>query len=41
MVADEAVQIAKKFGSEESPNFVNGVLKKIIKALNLDQESNA
>ena len=41
VVADEAVQIAKKFGSEESPNFVNGVLKKIIKALNLDQESNA
>lgn len=31
-VVDEAVEIAKEFGSESSPKFVNGVLGSIIKA---------
>lgn len=28
---DEAVEIAKKFGSEDSPNFINGILDRILK----------
>lgn len=31
VVVDEAVEIAKEFGSESSPKFVNGVLGSIIK----------
>lgn len=31
-VVDEAVEIAKEYGSESSPGFVNGVLGTIIKA---------
>ena len=31
-VVDEAVEIAKEFGSESSPRFVNGVLGTIIKS---------
>ena len=30
---DEAVEIAKKFGSEDSPNFINGVLDRLLKEL--------
>ena len=30
---DEAVEIAKKFGSEDSPNFINGILDRILKEL--------
>ena len=26
---NEAIEIAKRFGSEESPNFVNGVLDRV------------
>jgi N utilization substance protein B len=33
---DEAVEIAKKFGSEDSPNFINGVLDRILKELKPD-----
>ncbi|MDH5762430.1 MAG: transcription antitermination factor NusB [Nitrospinota bacterium] len=33
---DEAVEIAKKFGSEDSPNFINGVLDRILKELNTE-----
>ena len=33
---DEAVEIAKKFGTEDSPNFINGVLDRILKELNPD-----
>jgi N utilization substance protein B len=33
---DEAVEIAKKFGSEDSPNFINGVLDRILKELRPD-----
>jgi len=28
---DEAVEIAKKFGSEDSPNFINGILDRILR----------
>lgn len=31
---NEAIEIAKKFGSEESSSFINGVLDKIAKELN-------
>ena len=33
---DEAVEIAKRFGSEDSPNFINGVLDRILKEFNSD-----
>ncbi len=33
---DEAVEIAKKYGTEDSPNFINGVLDRILKELNPD-----
>ncbi len=28
---DEALEIAKKYGSEDSPQFINGILDKILK----------
>jgi N utilization substance protein B len=31
VVIDEAIEIAKKFGAEESPRFVNGVLDGFLK----------
>jgi transcription antitermination factor NusB len=31
VVINEAVEIAKKFGTEESPDFINGILDKILK----------
>ncbi len=36
VVIDEAVEIAKKFGSEDSPNFINGVLDRFLKELKPD-----
>ncbi len=33
---DEAVEIAKRFGSEDSPSFINGILDRILKELNSD-----
>ncbi len=30
VIIDEAVELAKEFGNEKSPGFVNGVLGKII-----------
>ena len=30
---DEALEIAKRFGSEDSPNFINGVLDRVLKEL--------
>jgi N utilization substance protein B len=33
---DEAVEIAKKFGTADSPNFINGVLDRILKELKPD-----
>ncbi|MGN0241367.1 MAG: transcription antitermination factor NusB [Candidatus Weimeria sp.] len=34
---NEAVELAKKYGTEKSGSFVNGVLSRIIKALGIDQ----
>ena len=31
VVINEAVEVAKKFGTEESPDFINGILDKILK----------
>ena len=31
VVINEAVEIAKKFGAEESPGFINGILDKVLK----------
>lgn len=36
VVVDEAVELAKEFGSETSPAFVNGVLGKIVSNHKLD-----
>jgi N utilization substance protein B len=38
---DEAVEIAKKYGAEDSPNFINGILDRILKELkpNIPQAS--
>lgn len=36
VVVDEAVELAKKFGSESSPAFINGALGKLIIDLKLD-----
>jgi N utilization substance protein B len=33
---DEAVEIAKKYGTEDSPNFINGILDRILKELKPD-----
>lgn len=38
VVVDEAVELAKEFGSESSPEFINGVLGYIISAHQLDKE---
>lgn len=32
VVVDEAIEIAKEYGSESSPKFINGVLGSIIKS---------
>jgi N utilization substance protein B len=34
IVLDEAIELAKRYGSEESPAFVNGILDKIAKEKN-------
>ena len=31
VVIDEAVEIAKKYGSADSPNFINGILDRVMK----------
>ena len=36
---NEAVEIAKKYGSEESPDFINGILDRIFKEMDLPQPS--
>lgn len=38
VVIDEAIELAKEYGSESSPSFVNGVLGKLVEELN--HESN-
>jgi len=39
VVIDEAVEIAKKYGSEDSGSFVNGVLNRVLKTLGLETKS--
>ncbi|HUO84073.1 MAG TPA: transcription antitermination factor NusB [Thermoanaerobaculia bacterium] len=39
VIIDEAIEIAKKFGNEKSPQFVNGILDGILKRYNLEQTS--
>lgn len=38
VIIDEAVELGKEFGSENSPSFVNGVLGTIVKKENLSNE---
>lgn len=33
VILDEAVELAKRFGSEDSPKFVNGVLDQLLKGI--------
>lgn len=40
VVIDEAVELAKEFGSESSPAFVNGVLGAILRGKNTQQQEN-
>ena len=35
VVIDEAIEIAKKYGTEKSPQFINGILDGILKRYNL------
>ena len=37
VVINEAVEIAKKFGTEESPDFINGILDKIFRDSSVTQ----
>ncbi len=37
VIVDEAVELAKDFGADSSPGFINGVLGKIITTHKLDQ----
>lgn len=36
VIIDEAIEIAKRFGTERSPQFINGVLDGILKRYNLE-----
>ena len=36
VVINEAIEIAKKYSSEQSPRFVNGVLDAVLKTLNIN-----
>lgn len=37
IIIDEAIEIAKKYGSEDSGSFVNGILTKVLKTLNITE----
>lgn len=37
-VIDEAVEVAKRYGGDSSPGFVNGVLGTILKNMTIDDE---
>lgn len=39
VIIDEAIEIAKKFGTEKSSQFINGILDGILKRYNLGGES--
>jgi transcription antitermination protein NusB len=41
VVLDEAIELAKRYGSEESPGFVNGILDKIANEKNKSDEAKA
>ncbi|HQR06673.1 MAG TPA: transcription antitermination factor NusB [Gemmatales bacterium] len=41
VVLDEAIELAKRYGSEESPGFVNGILDKIANDKNKMDEAKA
>jgi N utilization substance protein B len=41
VVLDEAIELAKRYGSEESPGFVNGILDKIANEKNKADEAKA
>lgn len=38
VIVDEAIELAKEFGAESSPSFINGVLGQIIETNSLDKE---
>lgn len=38
VVVDEAVELAKEFGSDASPGFINGALGKLITSLEIDRQ---
>lgn len=38
VIIDEAVELAKEFGSENSPSFVNGVLGNILNKINSNEK---
>ncbi len=40
VVIDEAVELAKEFGAESSPSFINGVLGTIYKNFGLEENTN-
>lgn len=39
VIIDEAIEIAKKFGTSKSPQFINGVLDGILKRYNLQESA--
>ena len=41
VIIDEAIEIAKKFGTDKSSQFINGILDGILKRYNLGRESKA
>jgi N utilization substance protein B len=41
VVLDEAIELAKRYGTEESPGFVNGILDRIVNEKNAAEEKNA
>lgn len=41
VVLDEAIELARRYGSEESPAFVNGILDKIANEKNKSEEQTA
>ncbi len=41
VIIDEAIEIAKKFGTEKSSQFINGILDGILKRYNLDKTTPA
>jgi N utilization substance protein B len=40
VIIDEAIELGKRFGSEKTPGFINGVLATVIKEKNVKPEKN-